>query len=343
MTVRESKLESGPIDEQAAHWLAALKDNPTPDCHAAFTRWLNESPAHAHEFALAQEVEDRLQRFHRQRRVDLEALIERARQEQRAERRRSWITRIAASVALLAFLSSGVVFLHDTAENYVTEDSQRLIELDDGSVVAMNRDTRLRVSFSDATRDLHLERGQAIFKVRRDPRRPFRVHAGNTVVEAVGTQFDVRVGADRTTVAVIEGVVQLKPVSVAERAIEHELLALEIPRITAGQLVSISNEARHAGRVEQVRAIDPTAIAAWRQPAEQLQFKNEPLGEIANELNRHNAAPKLRIEGDALRERRFILVLRNSSPQSLLNYLALDPRLEFVHDGDDIVIRERAR
>ena len=211
-----------------------------------------------------------------------------------------------------------------------------MIDLDDGSVVALNGQSQMRVGFSADARDLYLEKGQGIFRVRHDARRPFRVHAGTAVVEAVGTQFDVRVANDQTIVAVVEGIVQLKSGS-STNAPEIISTLAALPRVTAGESATIHND----GHAEEVKKIDVATATAWRQSAEQLEFENEPLAEIANEFNRHNAMPKLRIEGDELRERRFILVFKNASPESLLNYLAQDDALEFIREGDDIVVRKR--
>ncbi|MET0497256.1 MAG: FecR domain-containing protein, partial [Steroidobacteraceae bacterium] len=207
----ESQLVTGPIDEQAAWWIHALGDDPTPERQAAFLRWANASPRHVMEFALAQEVDNRLQRFNRTRHLDVDALIERSKQEQQSNRRREWTARIAASIAVVGLLSASVAFLHREPTTYVTTEEQQLIDLDDGSVVALNGQSQMRVEFSADARDLYLEKGQGIFRVRHDKSRPFRVHAGTTVVEAVGTQFDVRVADDQTIVAVVEGIVQLKP------------------------------------------------------------------------------------------------------------------------------------
>jgi transmembrane sensor len=339
MNKEDQQLDTGPLDEQAAYWLRVLRDEPTLEQHATFLKWMNASPRHVNEFAFAQEVDNRLQRFHRVHHVDVDALIERSKQERRFRQWRAWTARIAASIAVLGVLSAAVVIRHRTPETYITREKQHLIDLADGSVVALNAQSQMRVVFSDETRDLYLERGQGIFRVRHDAKRPFRVHAGTAVVEAIGTQFDVCVAGDRTMVAVVEGVVQLKSGSSTTSATEEESIPVGLPILSAGQSATI----RHDGYTEEVKAIDVVAATAWRQAQEQLEFKNEPLAQIASEFNRHNAMPKLRIQGDELRARRFILVFKNSSPQSLLNYMAQDPALEFVREGDDILIRERNR
>jgi len=65
------------------------------------------------------------------------------------------------------------------------------------------------VDFSQAARNVHLIRGEALFVVERDSARPFTVTAGDTTVRALGTQFNVRRRAEGADVAVVEGAVQV--------------------------------------------------------------------------------------------------------------------------------------
>jgi ferric-dicitrate binding protein FerR (iron transport regulator) len=67
----------------------------------------------------------------------------------------------------------------------------------------------LRVRLEDLRREVDLGRGEALFQVAHDLRRPFRVHTRAGLVEAVGTQFNVydRVNGD-TRVSVLEGKVR---------------------------------------------------------------------------------------------------------------------------------------
>jgi len=333
----EMQLSTLPIAEQAAYWLSMLGDDPTPECHMALMTWLQGSPLHVREFALALEINDRLRSFCRDRYIDIDDLIRRSEQEQRSHRQHRWTVRVAASLGAIALLSAGIFILQRAPATYTTTEYQQLIELDDGSVVALNRQSQLRVDLSAGSRDLFLESGQGIFRVRHDPRRPFRVHAGTAVVEAIGTQFDVRLTGGQATIAVMEGIVQLKPEAPSEGVDQAGSTLIELPRIEAGHAATVLRD----GRAEEIMAINTAAVTAWRQPTERLQFQHRPLSEIATELNRHNAAPKLRIEGEKLRNRRFILVLKNADPSSLLNHLAQDNTLEFVHTGDDIIVRER--
>ena len=59
-------------------------------------------------------------------------------------------------------------------------------------------------------RQIRLARGEAIFAVAKDPRRPFVVNAGTYQAVAVGTRFSVRRDARDLRVVVTEGLVRLE-------------------------------------------------------------------------------------------------------------------------------------
>ncbi|MEH3160166.1 MAG: FecR domain-containing protein [Sphingomonas taxi] len=70
-----------------------------------------------------------------------------------------------------------------------------MIRLDDGSTVTLGAQTVLTVGFTRERRQLALERGEALFEVAHDRSRPFVVQTPFGAVTAVGTAFDVAVGA----------------------------------------------------------------------------------------------------------------------------------------------------
>ena len=72
---------------------------------------------------------------------------------------------------------------------------QREMQLPDGSMIALNTDSQLEVTYGENYRDVRLLKGEALFEVTRDPARPFIVDAGIRRVEAVGTAFVVHLGA----------------------------------------------------------------------------------------------------------------------------------------------------
>lgn len=274
-----------------------------------------------------------LKRLYRACPVDLDALNERY-QQQRRFHRRVWTTTTAGCGVLLALLSAYFVSFPQT---YITTVQPQVIELQDGSVAALNADSKLRVEYSISARNLYLEQGQAIFKVRHNARHRFRVHTGLTVVEAIGTQFDVSIARGREVIAVVDGVVKLHPGSSPVKAAAGAPAFLKPIEISAGRSATLRSD----GRAPQVNSIDVAAVTAWERSAEQLDYKNQSLAEIASVFNRYNAEPKVRIEGEALRARHFVFTFDDANVKTLLDYLAEYDDLEFVRQGQDILVRQR--
>jgi transmembrane sensor len=87
-------------------------------------------------------------------------------------------------------------------------------------------------------------------------------------------------------------------------------------------------------------SISSQEASAWQQ--RRLVFRKHTLAEIAAEFNRYNRSPQIRVEGDALRERRFSGVFDADDPETLLQYLKADSRFTFDRTGDELIIRMRS-
>lgn len=77
--------------------------------------------------------------------------------------------------------------------------------LSDGSVLRIGPNTRLHWSFDEERRVVELKRGEAVFEVAKDPRRPFVVTTSIGDVRAVGTEFGVSLTNASTAVVTVEG------------------------------------------------------------------------------------------------------------------------------------------
>lgn len=94
---------------------------------------------------------------------------------------------------------------------YETGNHHRSIVTRDGSRLHLNSQTRVRTRFRDGFREVELLKGEVLFDVAPDARRPFRVASGGTVARAQDTQFDVRLTDHAVSVTVNHGEVAVAP------------------------------------------------------------------------------------------------------------------------------------
>lgn len=183
----------------------------------------------------------------------------------------------AACLALFVFfgdwLSTALLADHRTAEG-----EQATATLPDGSLVHLNTDSALTVDYSGAERRVALLRGEVLFEVSSDPDRPFRVTAADGVIEAVGTAFVVRRGADAASIAVTEG-----KVSVTSPAKGPAEGVAEGTTVLAAQ--GQRTRYRSGGPPRPAEAFDPATVAVWRQGL--IVIDDLPLDRALAELDRY--------------------------------------------------------
>jgi transmembrane sensor len=197
--------------------------------------------------------------------------------------------------------------------SYETAIGERsTITLPDNSVLDLNTDTALRIDFSPEARKVLLLRGQALFKVEGNPDRPFIVTAGNRVITAVGTEFEVRKEEDDVAVTLVEGKVEVRPIALVDATIE----AVEIPQpitLQAGERVRAVDN-----RVVKVSEDAMTRALVWRDGL--VSFENESLSEVVAELNRYSRR-KLVLADDGLEELRIWGTFRAGSSDGFVSAL----------------------
>ncbi|MCB5190987.1 FecR domain-containing protein [Methylobacillus arboreus] len=152
----------------------------------------------------------------------------------------------------------------DTLTTVVGE--QRQHRLIDGSTVALNTNTVLKVEQRLRSRQLVLKQGEAAFTVSHGWR-PFIVTADDTTVMDIGTAFSVRLKAQDVRVAVSQGAVN---VAVGQ---QQQTLA-------AGQAITSSQ-----GRLGVLQDIDVDQETAWQQG--KWMFDGTPLINVAEEIQRY--------------------------------------------------------
>lgn len=211
-----------------------------------------------------------------------------------AWRRRPWLTAgLAAGVvaALTALAVLPVIRSMQFTQPVVTvvettSGENREVLLSDGSLITAGAQSVLWATLTDDSREVTLERGEAFFRVAKDPTRPFIVKAGATTVVAVGTAFNVRRVGERVVVGVSEGTVKVDarvPAVQSAATSQSQRPVIRTARLNVGQQLSIDASDGSAN----IQVIDAVGIAAWREGV--LRYRNEPLGSVVADVTRYSA------------------------------------------------------
>ncbi|CAN7343026.1 FecR family protein [Brevundimonas sp. LjRoot202] len=288
------------VEKEAAFWFARLRsDELGEEDRVRFSRWLAADTAHVSAYADYQGLWSDLDEV-----AATGPILAMRREALKATRRPSrarprWVPMGAIAAGVAAVLVGGWILLQSPAlvpqaasrsapATYRTEVGERSsITLADGSVVQLNTDSVLEVNYIGERRDLRLLRGQALFEVAHDRNRPFVVEAGGQTITALGTAFDVRVGAGETRVTLVEGRIEVKRVN----GTTLFPVAPEVRKLTAGeQLVAIEE------RPFVVRMADLEKAVSWREG--RVVFSDEPLAEVIEEINRYSTRKVVLGDGD---------------------------------------------
>ena len=125
-----------------------------------------------------------------------------------------WIKVAAVFVGIPLMIWFFTVQIHTKGNDELTASTRGKTDttlLADGSMVILNKNSILKYprSFSGSTRTVHLDKGEAFFKVSHDSKSPFFVFANGIRVKVVGTAFNVKVRNGQTEIIVESGKVSV--------------------------------------------------------------------------------------------------------------------------------------
>ena len=222
----------------------------------------------------------------------------------------------AVAVALVALIVARYGLPELGPPTYTTSLGElRSITLEEGSIVELNTRSTLRTQFTRTERRVELLSGEAVFKVARDPARPFRVVAGSAQIVAVGTAFNVYAQSARTVVTVLEGRVRVRGQSGRSNANPSPAaqVAQEVELARGEQAVVAPHE-----RIAKATLSDPQRVTSWTE--RRLVFEETPLAEAAAEFARYNARA-IRIGTANLGELHITGVFDATDPASLVQFV----------------------
>jgi transmembrane sensor len=339
------------IIAEASSWFIEFRAGDVDgDARARFIAWLRRSPEHIHAYLEIADVWAELPTADPEKRIDIEALIARARAEPdvvalspdrapsapppSAVKPHVWrgSRRSAVALAAVVLLSVAAAFLLSrdrSSRSYSTGiGEQRTVQLVDGSTVELNARSTIQVHLTEQQRDVTLLDGQALFRVAKDAQRPFVVRAGDAQVRAVGTEFDVYKKQAATVVTVVEGRVETYD--------EADSPGTAAIVLSAGEQLTVLPH-----NVSKPTRTDIAVATAWVQ--KRLIFEETPLSDVAEEFNRYNRRP-LTIDDSELEKLRISGVYSSTDPASLINFLRSQNSIQVVETEKQVrVLRREAR
>lgn len=290
--------------EAAGAWCIRMAGAPLePAEQADFDAWLAADAAHPPAFERALAVWGGLHAME----ADAEVIAMRAEaleamRDANAQRwarrppRRAWHLAMATAACLLLALTIALWPGRSGPVEYATGlGERRTFMLEDGSRLSLDAETRVAVDLADDRRMLHLLAGRTKFDVEKDAARPFTVTAGGRTVVATGTAFSVELLGDKLHVILYEGsvaVVRGEPPSASRLLALKRSPGKDAIALVPGRELVATVKAPVAPTIVEA---DVARSLAWE--GGQLSFVDEPLGAVAERLNRYSRA-KISI-GDA--------------------------------------------
>ncbi len=278
--------------EDAFDWVVRMSDpEVSGDTSAAFSEWLASDPGNAARYAAAAETYDLMTAAElladRDKTLHLDG--DNGQTEQASSR---WYENPAFAIAATVFLVFASVlvlrpFFGEQASEIetgspilamVNEEHRNGIgkplnvDLADGSQLILNTATRVRVTFTNETREIELLDGEVQASVAANPDRPFSVKTDDVSAVALETIFTVRREENQTRVFRVEGRLRID----TDWTNENEPEFLE-----EGQMVTWHNETG----LGPISEFDAQEELAWTNDL--LVFEDERLDRVLEEINRY--------------------------------------------------------
>jgi transmembrane sensor len=270
---------------QAAAWRVRLAENDLEGC-PELSDWLN---ADAGNVAAWKQVQDDWALFEDHatspeilelRSAALAHAHEAGRGRWVRSRRFASAHRLGIAAGILILAAGGLFAWMKQPDVYSTRPGERrIVTLADGSQIALDSRSEVRVAYSTHARELTLTKGQARFDVVHDFERPFSVTADGHEVIATGTSFNVDLFGPTLLVTLIEGRIVVAPTPALSDPTKVEI---PLPRITldAGEQVVFAPKSPPS-----VARVNLGQTTAWENG--EIVSENDSLTTVVARVNRY--------------------------------------------------------
>lgn len=246
-----------------------------------------------------------------------ETLLAEAKAQTVRQRRRKQVLGASLSMVAMAALLWAVDPAWRSEEIRTAYGQRDHLHMADGSLIALNSATHLRIEQRVLSRQFELLEGEATFTVAPGDK-PFIVRSQGVAVRDISTVFNVRSDSRGVAVAVIDGAVD---VSTAQAAPQ---------RLRGGQQLLATGE-----RLGSVTSLDPAGATAWQQG--KLRFDGTALRDVLADIRRYRQAP-IRLADPRLGDLRVSGEFDSVAVESLIDLLPAILPVMLSRSGDGSVV-----
>jgi len=339
--------------DEASEWIAKFDRGLDKEEEHAFQSWISLNKQNRDTFTSMAKMWDKMDDLSRLSDLFPEPANVHTKKPQRALAGMA----IAASVLVAVFslnylltatLPSTQMSEYRAGEVYETTIGEHSsVTLPDGSVLVLNTDSLASVEFNEVHRLITLERGEIHIDVAHDKKRPLSIRAGDKVVQAVGTAFNIELYDDnKFELIVTEGEVRISDRDVFEnrlRKLESSQNSIE----ESQKLVRLSSSSMSVSQGEKMMVgfpvIEPPVMVAldeikqdlsWRSG--NLVFTGETLAFAIEEISRYTPVEFI-IEDEDLKNVRVAGLFRAGDVNGLLSALSESFDIDSVKVSKDKV------
>ena len=185
---------------------------------------------------------------------------------------------VMACIVIFTAFEVNNYFKPSFSQEYIAYDKKLLnISLPDKSIIDLDIKSDIKVSYYKDKRTIEINKGKALFSVTKDKTRPFIVKAGKTLVEVLGTKFEVVKLNNITKINVQEGLVKIGYLYDEEQNKQKTILQLKkAESLTLNSL----------GKVLNYKQMDPKKVATWKNDI--IEFHKTTLKEATNIFERYS-------------------------------------------------------
>ncbi len=203
-----------------------------------------------------------------------------------------------------------------------SKDQIKVVKLADGTKVTLNYQANLHYPkhFKRKSRNVKLE-GNAFFNVAKNKEKPFTIETSKSLVEVLGTSFDVQADQNKTIVTVATGKVRVS--NKLNESVFEEIIPNE--------------QAIHEGDEVQKSKVEVDNYFSWRTGA--FSFKNHSLIEVMNILERRFHF-EYQFKNDNLMSRELTADFSGESLDEIIEIIQLSCQVRINLKSNQLIISE---